>query len=153
MAGDSQKTNIKDSSQTASQEAVVIGGKGNAVTINSLDANTVDAALASGVASVDRVLDFAGDSSNLAFTSIENTRNQAFELINRQAAENQAAAIRAQDLASNLALKSFNLADEKTTTPDERVLNLGKLGLYVLGGLAALFLALLFFRKPKSAKA
>jgi hypothetical protein len=95
-----------------------------------------------------RVIDLAQDVSDRGFDTIDATTAKVLDYLKTQSVEITAEKNRITDLSSNLALKSFDLADQKTTTPDENVLKFARIGLYVIGGLVALFL---LFRSPKKA--
>lgn len=136
-----QTTTNTDNSLNASEQGTVIGGTGAQITINDLSADVAGAALDLGAGAVAGAFELSKATTDRAFDSYD----ASTQLLQYQALKNQ-------ELTASLATKSFDLANEKTQSADDKVFAFGKSALYVLAGLAGLFFIYQLFKK-KPAKA
>lgn len=132
-----QSTATSDNRVVAEGQAVVVSGGG---TINYLDADVAKAALDAATELGRAGIDLGGDAQARSIALAEGVGEGLLDFVNKRSAEEDAARIRSLEMADQLSSRSFALADEKTQSADDKVFNLGRVALYVGGGLAALLL-------------
>lgn len=130
----SQASSTADNRVVAEDNAVVVSGGG---TINYLSDQVALAAI-----------DLGGNAQARSIELAEGLGEGLLDFVSRRAAEEDAARIRSLDVSAQLSSRSFALADEKTASADDRVFNLGRVALYIGGGLAAILLLVAAARKP-----
>ncbi len=95
--------------------------------------------------------DLTRDLTGRVLDTADASREDLMAFIADQSKEIQNERNRFVDASSNLALRSFDLADEKTQSADDRVFSLGRVALYAGSALAGLFLLIFAFRGRKPA--
>lgn len=147
-----QTTTNTDNSLNASEQGTVIGGTGAQITINDLSADVAGKALDLGAEVVGGAFELSKQTTDRAFDSFDNSTKLLNEYATAQSVNLQYQALKNQELTAALATKSFDLADEKTQSADDKVFSFGKAALYVFGAILAIFaFAILFKKSPAKA--
>lgn len=139
-----QTTSISDKSQTAGDNSLLAGGN---ITVNDLSADVAGAALDLGAESVAGAFELSRQTTDRAFDSFDNSSKLLNDYATAQSVNLQYQALKNQELTAALATKSFDLADEKTQSADDKVFSFGKSALYVFGGILALVVLVFIFKK------
>lgn len=152
-----QTTTNTDNSAVARGEGSIALSGGSSLKIESLDAETVEKSLDFAGNTVETVFDFAGDAQKQANAVVSKTldlqadqnaaaadlASQVIDSADRARAQDQAFVESTREGNNQIAAESirtaFALAEKRTGTDSDNAFSAGKIFLYVLAAVAALF--------------